>query len=258
MKNGYQSMEADISTVAASFGAVLPPGGSMPVADFSNGTMSIKNENVAQSGASSKATKFPFLAIVQRLHELRPEIADHIARKQELLDTLPDLLLSCDELEAEIAEARKVSLNEKLWKVRALCKKQLEVLKALAVEERDAELRVQDAIAARNAVVNQLQNLGEIEKSGKHVGRYASKADYQKWNDQVAEVKQRSREIHDEMGIAVRERESLKFNKLEPANAEMQRLGHEEYRIRQQLKGGNFRDPEFGLMTEPAGYTTSD
>jgi len=257
MKNGYQSMEADIATVAASFGAVLPPGASFPVADFRDGVMSVKHETIAQSEAS-KVTTFSFLAIVQRLHELRPETVDHIARKQELLDTLPDLLLACDELEAEIATTRKAILDEKLWKVRALCKKQLEVLKALAVEERDAELRVQNAIAARDAVVKQLENLGEIEKSGKHVGRYASKAEYQKWNDQVAEVKQRSREIHDEMGIAVRERDMLEFNKIAPANAEMQRLGHEEHRIRQQLKGGNGFDAEFGLSIKPAGYVTAD
>jgi len=257
MKNGFQSMETDIATVAASFGAVLPPGGSFPVADFRDGVMSLKTSNIDSEAASTK-NQFPFLAMVANLHALVPENDEQAMQLQELIEALTPLLHAADILEAEIAKTRTAALDEKLWKVRELCKKQLEVLKVLAVEERSAELRVQDAIAARDAVAKQLLNIGEIEKAGNHVGRYASKAEYQRWNDQVAEVKQRSREVHDEMGIAVREREALKFNKIEPANAEMARLGHEESRIRQAQKGGQFYDPEFGLTAKPAGWLRAD
>jgi hypothetical protein len=254
---GYQGLALDAGQVAASFGSVVGPGAEMPVADFSDGVMSIRTETVAGGFGAPQTTQFSFLGMVAKVHELQPENEAQTKTKQRLIDKLSPLLLACEDLAAEITETRDARLDARGEELRHECDLQDQVLRNLEAEERAANVDLLTIIGERDYTQRILQDLSELKRKGQHVRRWAPQSEIDKWEAGRAEVQKKAREILERMSQAT-QRISLVAEDLRQAAAKMNQLKNAEARVRKEKSGGQGYDLEFGLSMKPVGWLKAD
>lgn len=90
--------------------------------------------------------------------------------------------------------------------------------------------------------------LALLERRGQHVGRWADDKELAEWNQRVEQAKSRIPPANDAFAAAVNYRNSV-VSKLQETQAELEKIGAEEIRLKKRLAGESFVDPELGLQS---------
>jgi chromosome segregation ATPase len=186
--------------------------------------------------------------LLARLYLLRPESPELKKRLSTLLEKLAPLWSLGEALEALIVEEQRQVLEERYQKIRKEGRAKDKIYKQLARELQDAEQALQNAGLKKEALVEQVQNLALLEQRGQHLPRWYSAEELAAWNQRVEQAKSLVPPANDAFATAVNYRNTV-VGKLQEAQAELEKLGAEEIRLRKRLAGESFTDPELGLRT---------
>jgi hypothetical protein len=230
------------------FGAVSMPGMPLPESPRRNSSMPSIESAI---GGVRNAGEDLDVGILARLISLQPERPELRERLQLLIGQLAPLILDAEELAKEIEQERVQSLEARHREIRKQGRKQQAICEQLSQELKNAELTLMNIAGHQENTLNELRALKLLEEKGQNVGRWASDSELEAWDARVSAAKQRVIEANEAAAIAVRERNEA-AEKLRPAEEELARLGTEEIRLRAEISGEAFVDPEFGLEV-PAG-----
>ena len=214
------------------------------------GTVSQPNVSFPSTTTTEKPAlpKFQDL-VIARLYNLKCD-GDWLARREELVEQLGPLLELADELESNLRTIHEDQLTKELEVLRKQCRSQLKLVERLKSGLAQAELNMMNGAGEQEAALKQLQELGYLEDSGKHVPPYPTPAELDKWSDKVEAASELVRSANRTMVELVRLRNSAQLA-VEPAETEMVRLAAQERRVRCELSGEPYTDLELGLA---AGY----
>jgi hypothetical protein len=239
LKNSMDSRGVTLGSVSMP-GEPLPTGyapSSMPVIHSAPSGVPARNEQQE--------------TILARLLRLRPENPELQERLRVLIEQLGPLILEADDLESVITEQRMKSLKAQHVEIRKQGRKQSAVLEQLQQEASNEELHLRNLILKQEGAVTALQNLKLLEQRGQHVVRWASDEELGQWEAEIAKAKQRINKANEEVAAAVQLRNQALAG-AEAAQKEMQRIGHAEIRLRHEISGQPYTDPELGIRVVPA------
>jgi hypothetical protein len=225
------------------FGAVFPPG--MPLSEAPRRSSSMPTLEHALGGVRNAGEDLD-VGILARLISLQPERQELRERLQLLIGELAPLLTEAEELVQQIETENRESLEQKHREIRKQGRKQQAVCEQLSQELKNAELTLMNIAGHQENILNELRALKLLEEKGHNVGRWASDAELSAWDERVNKAKARVVEANEAAAIAVRERNEA-AERRRPAEEELARLGTEEIRLRAEISGESFVDPEFGL-----------
>ena len=248
-ESGNGSAAADADLIARSFGAVIP---SEAPRSFNNSVTSMPSVIEAPSGVVPSKETRTALTVLADLIATKPDTEELTDRKQWLITNLSPLLHEVDEFVDCCTERRRAFLKDSLVKIRTQCR---EAEKHYHLQVRNlnaAELRLQNVAANGANAYQYLQQLAALEKSGQHLPKWANEKETAEWNERYAGAKESVTEANKDAGLAVAERNRLHFL-VEPALRSLEKLADEEIRLRNELAGKQFYDPELGLSSKPAG-----
>jgi hypothetical protein len=233
----------DPAVVARAFGAVSPPNSPLPMAEqFRPSSMPVirpaRNEQ-------------PKTSILARLLQLKPEEPELKDRLRLLIAELGPLLAEADELEQVITEQRMKSLKAQHLEIRKLGRRHSAVLAQLQQESANAELFLRNLLLAQEGASTALRNMRDMEQRGQHVVRWASDEELGQWEAEIAKAKQRINKANEKVADAVLARNQA-HALAEAGEKEMARIGQEEIRLRNEITGQPYTDPEFGLAVPAA------
>jgi hypothetical protein len=223
-------------------GAVSMPAMPLPAPEMPRNTSSPVFQHAAPAGEPS------ILPRLLRLQPERPELRDRLA---EMVAQLAPLLEEAEQLAQQIEQERQESLEAQHRAIRAQGRKQHSLCGQLRQEFANAELSLQNVAARQENCLKELQGLALMEQRNEHVGRWATDKELSAWRERINKAKERVTLANEAAAIAVRERNEA-AERLRPAEEKLARLGTVEIRIRKELAGEAFLDPEFGLSSAPA------
>lgn len=185
--------------------------------------------------------------LLSRLYLLRPESEGLKARLRAAINELAEPWREAEEVEVLILQEQRQALESKYRKIREEGRAKDKVHKQLARELQAAEEAVMNSGLRKESLVNEVQNLSLLEQRGQHVGRWADEKELAEWERRVEEAKSRVTAANQLFAEAVQTR-NLVVGKFQQAEAELQKIGMEEIRLRKQLAGEDYVDPELGLQ----------
>jgi hypothetical protein len=234
----------------SNFGRVVQPG---PMPEFDSGTTGIRVHTVEPSAPPPALSTESLLSIVTtRLTAAQPISEALQEQKAFLLGQTTIDLTAVDAFLDSCKAERELSLVQRQEASRAACRKQFRLCANLHQALKDAELNLMRVAAKQGEALEGLKALALIEKQGKHTPRWATAAERAAWDERLDEAKERVRIANEEAAVALQARNNAQFA-IEPAQAEMQRLASQELRLRREIEGHPYVDPEFGLSSVPAG-----
>lgn len=184
--------------------------------------------------------------LLVRLHELKPESPELQKRLRVFLRKFGPLWAEGEALEKLITEERKQNLQAQYREIRRAGRKQNALVQQLQQEFADAELALRNSAAHQEAVLVDLRVLGDLEREGKHVGRWVTDSEIEAWNQRVEKAKARVTPANERCAELLQERNQA-ADALAESQKELERLGNEEIRLRKSIAGEAYIDPEFGL-----------
>jgi hypothetical protein len=167
------------------------------------------------------------------------------------------LLQEMDEFTNCVNEKRRTFLTESLVKIRGECRVAEKNYNLQVRNLNAAELALQNVAANQDSAFRYLQQLAALEKNGQHLPKWASPAEEEEWQQRFAGARELVTEANKEAAEAVAERNRLHFQ-VEPAQRQLAKLADEEIRLRNELAGKSYYDPELGLSSKPAGHVRID
>lgn len=185
--------------------------------------------------------------LLTRLYTLRPESPELKERLLDLRERLAPLWQEAEELEKIILEEMRRKLEAQYAEIRKQGRAQDKLYKQLARELQAAEEAVMNSGLRKESLVNEVQNLSLLEQRGQHVGRWADEKELAEWERRVEEAKSRVTAANQLFAEAVQTR-NLVVGKFQQAEAELQKIGMGEVRLKKQLAGQAYVDPELGLQ----------
>jgi hypothetical protein len=192
------------------------------------------------------------MTLLAQLIATKPDTEELEDRKQWLIEALTPLLQEMDEFTNCVNEKRRTFLTESLVKIRSECRAAEKNYNLQVWNLQTAELALQNVAANQDSAFRYLQQLAALEKSGQHLNKWASPAEEEEWSQRLAGARELVNEANKDAGLAVAERNRLHFL-VEPALRSLEKLADEEIRLRNELAGKSYYDPELGLSSKPAG-----
>lgn len=210
------------------------------------------HQHIVRPSAPRPASNTGSLAqfVRARLASATPKAKELIAEREMILSCNVIDLDAADAFLAACKEERDVDLAQRQAEFKRQCRKQAAVCAKLEQEFANAELSLMNIAAASDAANQELVGLNIIEKQGRHVPRWATEAELSEWQSRVDRAKGKVTKANEKAVIALQIRNQAQA-RLEEANKEMNRVGHEERRLAAEISGQPYTDPEFGLSSVP-------
>jgi len=236
-----------IGGTPSGFGSVSMPG--IPLPETSH-TTSAPVVEAAPGGV--RTASGPSDGILAHLLLLRPESEQLRVRLAEMIGQLAPLLAEAKELAQQVEQERQDTLEAQHREVRKQGREQQAVCEQLTQEFQNAELNLQSAAAELENAVDHLRALTIMQQQNRHVGRWATDNELSEWRERVSKAKTRVIEANHAAVEALQARNEAR-ERLSPAEGKLAELGATEIRLRKEIAGEAYHDPELGLSSVPSG-----
>jgi len=180
---------------------------------------------------------------LQRVKPKTPEMRQHI---QTLISDLTAIELASLELLAAIDGERREELENDLEEVRRRGREQQTIIDALEADRQQKEFQFHSARNYAESCRDELTSLQTVR-----VSRWASKADRQALAKKIAKAKDAVRQANEDMARASNAHNEA-ANDVGLAQARMGAISDCEIKLRGELSGKPYRDPETALLVVPA------
>jgi chromosome segregation ATPase len=252
-KKSQTDMYMDPDLVARTFGAVIP----ITAPRASKADSSVPTRQEAPSGIVPSAEKRTAMTLLADLIALKPDSPELADQKKYLINALAPLLQEMDQFTIEVTTRRRRYLRESLVNIRAECRQAEKYYNLQVRNLQEGELNLQNAAAQQENANRYVQALAALEKSGQHLPKWASPAETEEWNQRFEGARAALTEANKEAAEAFQQRNRLGFL-VEPAQRKLEALADEEIRLKNELAGKDYYDPELGLSTKPAGHVRAE
>lgn len=215
---------------------------------------STRNDSMPDPSAGGLSAKDE---TILRLSRLQPENESQKSRHSVLLGELAEVLEQVEALTAEVNNDRTTRLTAEHKEVRKAGRIAEKALQKASEAYAGADVFAANMIEVQSQARQNLQRLHDLEQRGEHLKRFHSDQELADWRQKYSEYQDLAKAGAQMAEDAVRER-SLRQEELTAARDEVGRLASEESRIRAELRGTHYWDPETGLGEPGAGVMTSE
>lgn len=259
LSRGAQSQmgEVDPAVVAASFGAIYPPGSPLPnsglpenhVEDDEPSAIPV-DERKLYNNEPKPAPRTLLQIANARLQSLEPRTAARKAEVLKMLGTITGTLRAVDQLVATL-EKEHFAFFEERW---AECLEQgrtlVDSLPALQRDQAAAQQYVREADGQKDAAIGALQSCVQSERK---ISRWATEAEIADAGRKTAKAREQMQTATDRALSRMQELAEVE-TKLRRVHDNLETLKKDMARLECSLKGVPFHDPETGLSVDPKAY----
>jgi len=255
-RTGTQTGELDPALLAASFGAIYPPGGPLPdsgltenhVEDDEPSAIPIDERKLSNE---PKPAPRSLLEIAKaRLHSLEPRTAQRKMEVWKMLGTMIEPLRAVDELVATLEREHFAVFTERWEQCLEQGRELVDSLPALQRELAEAQQAVRLADQKKADAIGVLRS---CVQSVRKISRWATEAE-------IADAGHKEANAREAMQVAT-DRALLRMRELAEAETKLKRVENnletlktDMARLECSLKGVPFHDPETGLSVDPTAY----
>ncbi len=236
---------------------LVDPEATFPMRDFGvshpneNFRSATKNDSMPSPGEGLLAKD----EVLLRLSRLEPENESQRQRRGILLGELAEVLEKIEVLTTEVTNDRTARLTVEHKQVRKAGTIAEEAQQKASDAYTAADVYALNMIEVQREARQNLERLHDLEQRGEHLKRFHSDQELADWRQKYSEYQDLAKAGAQMAEDAVRER-SQKQEELQAAREEVGRLAAIESRIRAELKGTHYWDPETGLGEPGAGVMT--
>jgi uncharacterized protein YukE len=258
-RTGTQTGELDPALLAASFGAIYPPGGPLPdsgltenhVEDDQPSAIPIDERKLSNE---PKPAPRSLLEIAKaRLHSLEPRTAQRKMEVWKMLGTMIEPLRAVDELVATLEREHFATFTERWEQCLGQGRELVDSLPTLQRELAAAQQAVREADQKKANAIGVLQS---SVQNARKISRWATEAE-------ISEASRKTIKAREEMQVAT-DKALLRMKQLAEAEGKLatvqknlEILKTDMARVECSLKGVPFHDPETGLSVDPTAYKES-